>query len=176
MAKNNPPMPLLDVFVLFLVREGINTLYRLKHDAGISIGAAAPSLRRLEKQYIARRTKGPKGKELLGTRGQRNYQLNLFAGKFFESDWLATFETKLPTDTESIARLVALAEAGSRPDVATAALSHAIKERRKRAGRPAPIAGRSSLATRYRIILQACEAARLKAEATVLKKILAGLQ
>lgn len=176
MAKNKRPMPLLDVFILFLVRDGINTLYRLKQEAGISIGAAAPSIRRLEKQFIARRTKGPKGKEIFGDRGQRNYQLNLFAPQFFESEWLAPFEIDLPSGTESVARLVALAEAKCRPDLAKAILKYAIEERTRRARRAAPVAGRSKIATRYRSILQVCESARMKAEAAALKKILTSLK
>ncbi len=177
MAKKKPETSLLDIFILLLVRSGIKTLYRLKQEAGVSIGAASPSLRRLEKRtFIYLPRKGHRGKEIVGKRGQREYQVNLFGQDFLQSDWLAPFEASLPTDTESVARLVAIAEAKHRPDVAMKTLRNAIGVRRKRARRMASLAGASSIAARYRAILQACDTARLKAEAAALKKVLANLK
>jgi hypothetical protein len=176
MAKAKPVMAMLDIFTLQLIRDGISTLYELKKEAGISIGAASPSLRRLqEKGMIARRTNGRR-KVLVGARGKLQYRIGIFAYPFLESDWIAGFERDLPTDTESVCRLVALAELVNRRDVAKKALAHAITDRRKRARKHVPPVGRSAIAARYRSIAMACEAARLKAEATILKKILAGLQ
>jgi hypothetical protein len=176
MAKVKPAMAMLDVFVLFLMRDGVRTLYALKKEAGISIGAASPSLRRLnENDMIAPRT-NPRRKAVVGKRGKREYEIGLFAQKFLEPDWIAEWELDLPFDTESVARLVAMAEASNRRDVAKKALAHAITDRRRRAQRPVPPGGRSAIAARYRNIVKACETARLKAEAAALKKILAGLQ
>jgi hypothetical protein len=176
MAKSKPPMPLLDVFILSLLEGGIDTLYRLKHEAGISIGAASPALRRLEKLMISRRRKNPHGKDIIGPRGKHEYVPGLFSHQFFGSNWLEPFENSLPTDTESVARLIALAESANRADLVKRALSAAIKQRRARARRATPAAGKSTIANRYRTILHVCETARLRAEAAALKKILAGLK
>ncbi|MFY9645054.1 MAG: hypothetical protein WAK29_07735 [Terriglobales bacterium] len=172
MAKSKPTISLLDIFILFLVRDGIGTLYRLKHEAGISIGAASPSLHRLEKKFITRYGTGSKAKDTVGVRGKRQYMLSLFAYEVFKSDWLRVLEENLPTDTESVARLVAIAESENRSEVAKKALTNAIGTRRKRARLAVTVAGRSKIATRYRSILQACETARFKAEAATLGKIL----
>jgi hypothetical protein len=173
MAKNKHS--LLDIFILYLVRDGLTSLYQLKREAGISIGAASPSLRRLEKKWITPIT-DRRRKPLVSVRGKREYQQDLFAYDFVNSDWLASFEAKLPIDIESVARLVALAEAKSRPDVARMALNNAIGERIKRARVASPETGRSSIASRYREIIHLCETARLKAEAATLKKVLARLK
>lgn len=179
MAKSKPPMSLLDIFVLYLVRDGLKTLYQLKAEAGISIGAASPSLRRLEEQYrvyCTSTTTGKRGRKVVNPRGKLEYRPHIMSSLFFQSYSLAPFEADLPTDTESVARLVALSEAQEKPDVGRKALENAISERGRRARRAAPVAGRSRIATRYREIVQACETARLKAEAAALKKILAGLR
>jgi len=176
MAKNKSARPLLDVFILFLLRDGITTLYRLKQEAGISIGAASPSLRRLDQEYMFKPRTRVRGKEIVGVRGKREYKLGLMGQHFFKSDCLAPFEASLPTDTESVARLVAIAEAEGKPDVAITTLKNAISKRRKRPGQPSSVPGTSSIAKRYRSILQACDTARLKAEAVALKKILASLE
>jgi hypothetical protein len=179
MAKSKPSMSLLDIFILYLVRDGLKTLYQLKAEAGISIGAASPSLHRLEDQYTyiyRSTTTGRRGKKVVDPRGKIEYEPHIMSALFFQSDSLAPFEADLPTDTESVARLVVLAEAKEKSGLAKKTLKNAIGERQKRVRGAVPVAGRSKIATRYRSIVQACETARLKAEGAALKKILARIK
>jgi hypothetical protein len=88
-----------------------------------------------------------------------------------QSEWNTQFEQNLPSDIESVARLVAIAEAENRIDIAMKTLDHAIAQRRKRSHQALPVSERSKIAAKSRSILQACESARMKAEAAVLEKV-----
>jgi hypothetical protein len=176
MPKSKSQMPLLDLFVFLLVRDGVNTRYRLLREGSISLGAAAPALRRLEaKNYVVRQA-GKKGKPVVGNRGSQPLQLGFLSIDFPYSDWLATCEQDLPSDIESVARLVAIAEAENKIDLVIDLLDHAIGQRRSRARRSKPMTSPSLIATRSQSILLAAEAARLKAEADVLEKVRATFQ
>jgi hypothetical protein len=102
--------------------------------------------------------------------------VGILAHPFLASDWLVSLKKSSPTDVESVARIVALAEAEHRPEIAKAILSAAITERRKRARQSFPVVKASARAARYRSIVQACESARMKAEAVALAKIRADLK
>lgn len=179
MAKTKSELSLLDNFILSLIRDKVNTLYLIHREAGISIGAASPVLRYLQRICAIGPPliwKGRRPKPEIGPRGKVVFEPGVLYLSSPEDSWFDKMEKSLPVDVESIGRFVALAEEGKRPDVARKALKNAIRERQKRASRPAPPPGRSSIANRYRSIVQACESARLKAEARALKEILAGLK
>jgi len=168
-------LPLLDLFVLLLVQKGLNTLYRLKRCAGISIGAASPSLLRLkeEKHIYLRATEKTRKKDSSPERAQRPYGVGTAAAFCLNfEDWLTPRQEKVPRDVESLARLVALAAEKDRPDLAANLLRKAIAQRAKRGQHIDARIERPRVAARYVSIVTACESARAKAEAGVLKKIL----
>jgi hypothetical protein len=86
------------------------------------------------------------------------------------------FEERSPTDIDSVARLVAIAQAENKVDIAIKALDHAIAYRRKRADQALPLTEQSKIAAESRSILQACEVARMKAETGVLEKVRSALK
>jgi hypothetical protein len=174
------PGPLLDVFILSLVKQEVNTLYLLKREAGVSIGAASPALRRMEKNFlvILRQPEVVKGrgrKVQSRNRSKREYDV-VPVSNSAPIVWLDRLREEMPTDTESVARIVALADAYQRMNVAQKALKKAIAERRKRTVQAPISTGRSTVAARYRSIVQACESAKAKAEAAALNKILKDLK
>jgi hypothetical protein len=177
MPKTKLQMPVLDTFVLFLIRDGVNTLYRLLREGGVSVGAASPAVQRLLKAGLIDYSRDDvKGKPLVGPRGKLQMKLASFARPFLKAGWLLHFEERLPTDIDSVARLVAIAQAENKVDIAIKALDHAIAYRIKRADQTLPLSEQSKIAAHARSILQACEAARMKAEVAVLEKVRSALK
>jgi hypothetical protein len=102
MLKKPPKLSLLDKFVLLLIRDRINTLYLLEKEAGLSIGATSPSLKRLERLglVVADET---------GKRGMRKFHVSTIGRGVFQGDWLGSLEPAA-SDIESITRPVAMAK------------------------------------------------------------------
>lgn len=162
-----PTRSTLDLFLLALIRDGVNTLYAIRQQAQISVGAAQPALRRLAKQRLIKANAG-------GSRGKQEHALTPAGRKVIAAEWrrLAAFAPQKPyADTESLLRLVAMAESPSDATV-KALIDRAMADRQRRAAVEADRRGSSgSVAQRYRSLLQAFEQARLAAEAKELARL-----
>jgi len=96
----------LDVFVLALVAEGTDTLYALKREAGLSVGATTPAIRRLARAGRLKRAGAD------NTRGRQPLAITDKGRR-----WVKTNSTELiragirqpPKDLESVVRLAVLA-------------------------------------------------------------------
>ena len=182
MTADKPrPRTLLDVFILSLVKQEVNTLYRLKRDAGISIGAARPALNRMQEKFLIETKPQSSSKKKLASSGperaRKKQEFSIIpVSSHAPVQWLENIGNNTPTDTESVARIVALAEANGMTDIGREALKNAIADRRKRATQKPRSSSKSTIATRYRSIMQACESARARAEASALMYVLDDLQ
>lgn len=156
-----PTRSTLDLFLLALIREGVNTLYDIREQAGVSVGAAQPALRRLSKQRLIKASAD-------GSRGKQEHVLTPAGRKVLAGEWrrLMAYAPQKPfADTESLLRLIAMA--GNRSGPAVMALLDRIIAERKRRGAVPPDSpgGSTAVAKRYRGLLHAFEKARLAAEA-----------
>jgi DNA-binding PadR family transcriptional regulator len=112
----------LDLFLLALMEQGLAAPYDFKARAGVSVGASAPALRRLEKQGMV--SKGA----AQAPRERREYTLTAKGRRALERGWRPALNGKIPNDLEAILRLAALALAQSRkPRIAADYLRRAAR-------------------------------------------------
>jgi DNA-binding MarR family transcriptional regulator len=163
MAKTS--LTSLELLLLALVEQGCNTPYRLKEDAGISIGAALPALNRL-------RTRGLLERAAQSARNKQEFEVTAGGKKAIASGTkhlLSELKTAQSSDAESVLRLAALAFFKRQGRVAASLLKDAGLARRKLARLkergPMDIA---DLASIYRTMNEACASERSKAEAEAL--------
>jgi DNA-binding PadR family transcriptional regulator len=103
-----PPLPDkrakldLELFVLALLRQGINTPYRLQAEAGLSPGATLPVLTRLQQGGHVRRGRS-------GPRGRAEYEITAAGRSFLKNNWRSLMEGPASSEVETIFRVVALA-------------------------------------------------------------------
>lgn len=140
MAKTKPELSLLGRFILSLIKQHVNTLYLINREAGISVGAASPVLRYLRNEWFVEKSSTIKKgrKAAVDVRQKVEYEIVPLKFTATAANWLEDFGEIQLTDTESVARIVALAEEEKQPDLARKTLVRAIRERRERANRPAP--------------------------------------
>ena len=94
----------LEVLLLALVEQGCNTPYRLKEDAGISVGAALPALNRLKSRGLLERA-------TQSARNKQEFEVTARGKKAIVSETkrlLAELRTGQSNDVESALRLAAL--------------------------------------------------------------------
>jgi DNA-binding PadR family transcriptional regulator len=92
----------LDLFLLALLRQDVNTPYRLVATARLSPGATIPALRRLEKAGLARRGRA-------GARGRAEYVITVAGRRHLESEWRSLLDPTASADIEAIFRTATLA-------------------------------------------------------------------
>ena len=164
----------LDLFVLALLRRGIDTPYRLLASAGLSPGASIPVLRRLEQVGYVRPGKA-------GPRGRIEYHITTAGHHYLENEWQILLQHPVPTDSEAILRTAALAVLSGcdRRLVSTylkkaAATKASDSKRRQTDAKTAEacLSGDSD-ANLYRWLRATHAAARLRAEGQVLRKLAA---
>jgi len=164
----------LDLFLLAMLRSGIETPYRLLTTAGLSPGASIPVLRRLEVAGRVRRGKP-------GFRGRTEYHITVAGCRYLENGWRTLLEHPLPTDTEAILRTAALAVLlGEDKRLASAYLKKAAAgkasdSRRSRSAAKAAEVSLSgdSVAGFYGWLRATHASTRLTAEVKVLRKLAA---
>ena len=164
----------LDLFVLALLRRGIDTPYRLLASSGLSPGASIPALRRLEEAGYVRSSKP-------GPRGRTEYRITTAGHRHLENEWQNLLEHPVPTDTEAILRTAALAVlSGCDKRVVSTYLKKASaakasdSQRRSAEAKTAEASLSGDSDTGLYGWLHAMHAtARLKAEAQVLRKLAA---
>jgi DNA-binding PadR family transcriptional regulator len=157
----------LELLLLALVEQGCNTPYRLKEDAGISVGAALPALKRLESRRLVERAEQ-------SARNKQEFELTSFGKKAMASETkrlLAELRAGQSNEAESVLRLAALALSNKQGSVAVSLLKNAGLARRQLTKLKSEERGAidtTDLASIYRTMTEACASARSKAEADAL--------
>ena len=161
---------LLNIYVLSLLDRGIDTPYAMQRQGGLSLGASTPSLRRLTEARLVKR----KAEVGMTNRPRHVYTLTASGRELARNGWREYFQSgRLPSDLDSLLRLSDIAaHYGARPAEVARLLGTASGRRatlaRRAAAAPEEGNGRMYLSIRAR-----CEAARLKAEAEVLRQVAA---
>lgn len=160
----------LDLFLLALIESGVSTAYAFKEQAGLSVGATLPALRRLEKYgFLVRGEKLDRNRQDLELTRAGKRELKSATERF-----LRDYQRQSPPDTESVLRICALALANRKTRAAIKILSLAAKEWSIRADETP---GRSSepvadMAASYGKMSAFCGAAACSAQAEALSLIL----
>jgi DNA-binding PadR family transcriptional regulator len=102
----------LELLLLTLIRDGIETPYELKTRADISLGSAVPALARLESDGLLK-TSAPE------SRRSRRFEITAKGHRVLKQDW-AEHLRSATTDVESVLRIAYLCWLNGRaPDAAT---------------------------------------------------------
>jgi DNA-binding PadR family transcriptional regulator len=91
----------LELFVLAMVRHGLETPYDLKTKAGLSLGSTVPALARLEKDGLVKASEE-------GARRSRKFSITAKGAKVLAQEWPRHLTSDL-TDLDSILRVAFLA-------------------------------------------------------------------
>ncbi len=183
MSKRDVPVnrdkrsrPDLGLFLLALIRAGINTPYRIHTDAALSLGATLPALKRLEQAGYLRRGQP-------GTRGRTEFEITKSGERHLKSGWRPLLES-IPADMDAIIRTVSLALLGAvdRKSIAAylrrAALMKTSESKRRRQDADdlrTPLATLEPIEVhRWMSSTQVSE--RLAAEAKVLRRIASSIR
>jgi len=154
-------LKILDLFLLALIAEKIDTPYRWQRQAAVSTGASLPSIRRLASLGLVREAEpGPRGRRRFNLTRAGRIELNKIA------EYVEAALQKDLLDMESLLRLVSMAHANGRHDLVTALLKKAASYRNKVIGHwskclPDPLP--KSLADSYSAILALYERDRQQA-------------
>ena len=119
-------LPILDLFLLALIAEGVDTAYSWQRRANISTGASLPSVRRLAARgLVSEAETGPRGRRRFGlTRAGRNELSRI-------TEYVEAALQKDMFDIESVLRLASMAHAIKRRDLVDALLKKAALDRKK---------------------------------------------
>ncbi len=165
---------LLDIYILSLLDRGIETPYALQREAGLSLGASTPSLRRLCDGRFVKRHDG------IGAtnRPRHVYTLTTSGRELARNSWKEHLDaSRLPTDLDGVLRLAEMARHYGVNSGKVADLLKQASERRKLlAKQAAATAGRTGQPISYQDMRSKCEAARLRAEADALIQLAAGVE
>jgi DNA-binding PadR family transcriptional regulator len=157
----------LEVLLLALVEQGCNTPYRLKEDAGISVGAALPALNRLKRRGLLERA-------TQSARNKQEFEVTARGKKAIVSETkrlLAELRTGQFNDVESALRLAALTLSKNQAPAAESLLKNTGLARRQLAKLQSKECGAIStegLASIYRTMNGIRALARSAAEAEAL--------
>jgi DNA-binding PadR family transcriptional regulator len=91
----------LNLFLIALIKRGINTPYSLHGCAGLSPGATIPVLKRLNAAGYLRRGDP-------GIRKRSEYRVTAKGSRYLDSNWPQMLESSVPTDIEAILRTASL--------------------------------------------------------------------
>ena len=162
----------LDLFLLALIRAGIDTPYQLHTDAALSLGATLPALKRLEQAGYLRRGQP-------GTRGRTEFEITKSGERHLKSRWGPLMEAAVPTDVDAVLRIVSLGIL-SGADKATVAVylkrAATVKEENSKRQKAATLNAQASIRavqdTELYAWLQAIhKATRVAAEAKLLRQL-----
>jgi DNA-binding PadR family transcriptional regulator len=161
----------LELFVLALLKEGVNTPYRLQSEASISPGATLPVLTRLQQAGYVRRGKS-------GPRRRAEYEVTAAGRSFLKNQWQPLFEGPVPSEIEAIFRIATLASlSGASKGAISNYLKMAAEQRQKgrQRGRDTNLAANwpsaESMGELYSRMRQMYAAARLNTEAKILRNL-----
>jgi DNA-binding PadR family transcriptional regulator len=164
----------LDLFLLTLVRDGIRTPYDWQAQAGVSLGASLPAIKRLvDGGMVVESAKGSRGRrEFSITRSGRS--------ELQKTDvYLAEASEDGPSDLESVLRLACIAISEGKPGPAKKLLLQSADEHAKRARRAKRRASvqldDSSLAKLYSAAMAFCDESRQNATSESLASLISVL-
>jgi hypothetical protein len=163
------------MLILTLVEAGIDTPYRWQAEAGLSLGATLPSVRRLlDRRLVSEAPTGPRRRrEFTITRAGRTELRNL-------DRYLERALAEPVGDLESVLRLFSIAKHLGREDLAVSFLEQTAVEYDRRVGRAQKRASDTSdedgVAALYLSTTSRCEASRLQAHADTLRALLSQLR
>jgi hypothetical protein len=160
----------LDLFLLTLVRDGINAPYDWQARAGVSLGASLPAVKRLlDGGMLSEADTGSRGRRgfTITSSGRRELQkTDLYLEQALENG---------NSDLESVLRLVSIAISEAKTESARKLLlksteEHVKRSRRAKRGSTTPAKG-SSVAELYTAALAHCEASRQDATSNSLTSL-----
>ncbi len=164
-------LPVLDLYVLSLIERGLDTAYLFQREAGLSLGASTPALRRLgAARLVTRKEEKPSTK-----RPRHAYSLTPSGRKLAQNGWRDHFQSnRTPSDLDAVLRLADMAaHYGATPGDVARFLKTA-SARASALAQQAAAAPEESNGLLYPRMRSRCEAARLLAEAEVLRELAAG--
>ncbi len=98
---------ILDLYILAKLDKGLRTPYDLQRNAGLSLGAIVPALRRLLNQKLVTRAEGMTSSK----RPRHSYELTKAGKEKVATEWRDYFkEENNPTDLDALLRLVDVAQ------------------------------------------------------------------
>lgn len=167
-------LPVLDIFILSQLDRGCETPYDLLRQAGLSLGASTPALRRLTETGLITRVDGQ------GTtkRPRHQYKLTASGKRSAREGWKQHIVgSKTSGDLDSILRLVDMAKhyGGANRELAT--FLEKVTSQRQRAAEQAELAvSQRNGMNDYVTLRLRCDAGRFAAEATALAQVSAELK
>jgi DNA-binding PadR family transcriptional regulator len=164
----------LDVFLLALVDSGVATVYSMREQAGISVGASRPALQRLKKLGFVEEGE-VEARNKLKFRLTRRGRHAIVAGL---SHLLEEFRVTPPSDTESILRIASLAASAGEKLAAARLLKEAAEECKRRAREFEETAPdtTSGVAGAYQSMMASCSAAHFQAVSRALSDLAVDLK
>ena len=119
----------LDVFLLALIDSGVATSYGMREQAGVSVGASRPAMRRLKKLGLVEHGKAEARNKLAFRLTQRGRRAIVAGLEYLLDEFRAT----PPSDTESILRIASLAASKGKKLAAVRLLKDAAGDFSRRA-------------------------------------------
>jgi DNA-binding PadR family transcriptional regulator len=160
----------LEIFLLALIDDGVNTTYRLREEAGLSLGTTNPALERLEREALIKKARP-------GARGRLEYSLARSGHAILATElelMLTAAAKKPPADLEAVLRLTAMASARATKRQAQAILraAYAVRAQRIRKLRaPGPSSQGPRRPILYRSFLKKWEIERTAAEIRIIQHL-----
>ncbi|HYD16500.1 MAG TPA: PadR family transcriptional regulator [Candidatus Nanoarchaeia archaeon] len=145
----------LEVFILALISQGLNTTYAFQSEVGLSLGASVPALKRLEEAGLVTRKISGRRHEFTLTR----------AGKTTLASWNVD-QRRFPTEFEDVLRTAFLNALGDKKDCVSDLFQQAAKARRRAAEELEEEAERLQKDIGIKFDLRAYQWLRTRAEAT----------
>jgi DNA-binding PadR family transcriptional regulator len=164
-------LPILDLYVLAMLDRGLESLYELQRQAGLSLGASTPALKRLEKsQMVTRSTDRTKG-----SRVRFEYRLTDAGRREARKGWRLWIDPhQFPNDIDAILRVVDMAHHYGHPPHEIAHLLVGCAELKARDVKSHAMSD-TQPASRHRTIYPALrvevDSARVSAEVKALRRI-----
>ena len=156
-------LPVLDLYILAKLDQGLQTPYDLQRHAGLSLGATVPAMRRLVREKLVSRAEG-----LTATRRPKHaYNLTKTGKEKAEKGWKEYVQKNVPpADLDALLRLVDVAlQYGAKKSRLSDLLRAAAKQKLDLASQiAAGIGGIPGAPLSYRAMRAQVEIERLQAE------------
>ena len=166
-------LPVLDLFILSQLDRGCETPYDLLRQAGVSLGASTPALRRLSEAALITRIDG----QGVTKRPRHHYQLTASGRRNAREGWKQYLAgSKIPADLDSILRLVDMANHyGNAGQDLAAFLKKAASQRQQAAEQAKLSRSHREELMDYVTLRYDCDVEKFAAEAAALTQIAAEL-
>ena len=167
-------LSVLDLFILSCLSRGLESPYDLQREAGVSLGASLPALRRLLQMKLVEKSEAMTARN----RPRHQYQLTPSGRKEALGGWKRCLspEAELPGDIDSILRVVDMAVHHEASQSAIQVFLQRASDRRRDLAEQVELkiaqsAGRPAVRLAYPALRLHYDANRLRAEAETLKAL-----